>query len=336
MEKKLTYITVDGRLDEAAWASATEHTGFRTLVTRGGEEVPVQTAFKILPCEDRIYVGIKCYEPELAKRVQAGHQGSTAYGGNSIELFLSPSGSNYEFYQFIVNLSGSSYSQYYSEGGNIRPDAYRPEWKYAVSIEDGYWSVEMEIPLTAFYWTTYDRWSDTWLVNMTRNRSGDEKYKYSTWSKLQFNFLEPANFNSLPGFPIRPERDDVRIVAAIADLQEQTEDGYKGLLTVKTMNAVADEFTFSSDRTDTVMVNLEVGSNEFTTPCYFDKLGRTRTMLALTRTEDGKIFKRYYPVLLEFEPVKIRFTLPEYRNNFYPGQDYSKIVVPSSLQSRSV
>ncbi len=328
MEEKMNKygIILDGKMDEAVWAKAEEHTGFRSLATRGGQPVPVQTGFKILPFEDRIYVGIKCYDPKLSKKAQEGAGVPTAYDGNCVELFLSPSGSNFEYYQFIVNMTGSTYTQYYSEGGFISPDPYKPDWAYAVYTGDDYWSVEIELPLTAFYWTGTARWSDTWMLNVTRSRPGDETSRLSTWSPLQFNFQEPANFNSLGGFPVRPIRDDVCIHSAIVELDEQTEDGYTGILKVKTMNEVADAFTFASDCTDPTAVHLEVGSNEFTVPCRFDKLGRVNVMMMLTRTEDGKVFKRYYPVLVAFEPIKIKLTLPEYRNNFYPGQDYSKIV----------
>ena len=325
MENKYGII-LDGKLDEAAWAKAEEHTGFKALKTRGGQPVPVQTFFKILSYEDRIYVGIKCLDPELAAKRQAGDSSSTAYGGNCVELFLSPSGSNYEFYQFIVNLNGSTYVQYCSEGGFIKPDPYKPDWSHALYVGDDFWSVEIELPLTAFYWTGTARWSDTWMLNVTRTRPGDETSRLSTWSALNFNFHEPANFNSLGGFPIRPVRDDVCIHSAIVELEDQTEDGYTGILRVKTVNAVADEFTFSSDRGADVDVKLEVGSNEFVAPCTFDRLGRITTMLMLTRKEDGKVFKRWYPSLVTYEPIKLKLTLPEYRNNFYPGQDYSKIV----------
>lgn len=328
MEENKYGMIIDGKMNEAQWANAEEHTGFRSLATRGGQPVPVQTSFKILPFADRIVVGVKCDDPELAAKKAAAEAAGrgTAFSGNSIEVFFSPSGSNYEFYQFIVNMNGGIYTQYYSEGGNIRPDPYKPAWTYAVFVGEDFWSVEMEIPLSAFYWTGHARWSDKWMVNVTRSRPGDEASRLSTWSALQFNFHEPANFNTLGGFPIRPVRDDICIHSAVADLTEETENGYKGILKVKTMNAVADEFTFTSDYAESIKVKLEEGSNEFSAPCTFDKLGRTLTTLELIRTEDGVSFKRRYPVLVEFEPIKIKLTKPEYRNNFYPGQDYSEII----------
>ena len=62
METKLydkNCITLDGRLDEAVWETAEVHTGFKKLKAAGGEPAPVQAFFRVLPCEDRVYFGIK-------------------------------------------------------------------------------------------------------------------------------------------------------------------------------------------------------------------------------------------------------------------------------------
>ena len=48
--------------------------------------------------------------------------------------------------------------------------------------------------------------------------------------------------------------------------------------------------------------------------------------MELKRLRDGVVFKRFYPVRIDFEAIKLIFTKPEYRTNFYPGQDYSQVV----------
>ena len=61
METKLydsNCITLDGKLDETVWASVEEHTGFCRTALAGGAAIPVKTAFRILPCKDRIYIGV--------------------------------------------------------------------------------------------------------------------------------------------------------------------------------------------------------------------------------------------------------------------------------------
>lgn len=324
MEENRYGIILDGKMDEAVWKTVETHTGFVNFASRGGGFPPVDTEFKVLPCEDRIFVGVKCLEPDMAA-VIASRYARNSYTGHCVEMFFSPTGNSYEFYQLVVTINNEIYTQYYSEGGNIRPDPYKPDWKHEVYIGEDYWSFEAEIPLTAFYWTYQERWSTKWLMNIGRARVSGGRTQYSTWSPLQFKFAESNNFRSLDGFPMRPATDDVRIVSAVVDLNEETADGYKGIMTVRTDTVFPETFIFSSDHVDPVKITLDGGSSQFDVPCYYDKQGRTQTMLCLTRESDGKEFKRYYPVLAKFEPIVLKLTKPEYRNNFYPGQDYSKV-----------
>ena len=326
MEENKYGIILDGKMDEPIWDTVEAHTGFKKLTSTGGGPAPVETVFKVLPCADRVYFGVKCLEPEGMEQILEARYAGSTFMSSSVELFLSPSGTGYDIYQFLVSINEQTMCHYYGEEGNIQPDRFAPDWASAVHIGEDYWSAEIELPLTAFYWTSHERWSDKWLVNIARNRRllvGG--LQYSTWSDLQFRFLEPRNYNALSGFPMRPIENDVCIIDAVADLQEETADGYCGVMTVKTTNAMAGTFLFTSDRAESREVSLKAGSNEFTVPCQFEKLGRNRTELKLTRIADGQEFKRYYPVLATFEPIKLKLTLPEYRGNFYPGQDYSQI-----------
>jgi len=332
METKLyekNCITVDGRLDEAVWETAQEHTGFKTLKCKGAIPAAAQAIFKILPCEDRIYFGIKCIEPDIDKVVES-HPRRSKWGTDSVELFLSPSGDSFEFYQFLITMGGYTSTNFHSEGGTIHPDPYAPQWRYATFVGEDYWSAEVELPLSAFYMTPNAVWSDKWLLNVCRTRS--EYYKdggklmFYTWGDLVGGFIEPANFPAVEGFPMRAAEDDIRISSATATINNKTEDGYIGVLTVKTTNPVDAEFEFASDCTEKANVALKAGENEICVPCCFPKDGRHKVDLQLTRKFDGVVFKRWYPVTVSYEPIRLTLTLPEFRGNFYPGQDYSKVV----------
>lgn len=175
MEKKLydkNAITLDGRLDEAIWETAEAHTGFKKLKCRGATTAPAQATFRILPCEDRIYFGIRCEEPNIDKVVET-HSVRSKWCTDSVELFLSPSGNSFEFYQFLVTLGNHTASNFHSEGGNIHPDPYAPMWRHATYVGEDFWSAEVELPLTAFYMTPNACWNDNWLVNVCRTRSRD-------------------------------------------------------------------------------------------------------------------------------------------------------------------
>ena len=331
METKLydkNAITLDGRLDEAVWASAEEHTGFFRPALAGGAPVPVKSAFRILPCEDRIFVGVLFEEPDMA-RVLAGKNAHAIWTSDCVEIYISPSGGDFDFYHFAVTVGGQTANLFYSESGTIQPDPYAPEWRSAVYTGDDFWSVEIEIPLTAFYMTPATAWSDSWRFNVCRDRvdyNEGGKVKYYSWSKLDKNYKEGARFKILGGFPMRPEEDAVYMSSAEVQISDKTEKGCTGTLTVYVNSPVDCDFVFDSDCSDCAELALTKGDNIFSVPCCFVKEGRHQIALQLTRKSDGKIFKRWYPVRVAYEPIKLELTLPEYRGNFYPGQDYSKVV----------
>lgn len=323
-------IILDGRLDEPIWETVPTYTNFLTPRIHGAMPCQEQTEFKLLPLGDKLYVGLKCYTDEDTKKLEEDAKASAkTFLTASVEMFFSPSGTGFEYYQFMVSVSGAKDCNYYSEGGFIKPDPYAPEWFAATYIGENYWSVEAQIPLNAFYWTSHTAWNTQWKVNIARihpSHNPNVGAGISAWSQLDATFMEPGNFRLLDGFPVRAVEDDLCMVSATVDLTEETSSGYLGVMTVDVKCAVADEFVFSSNLSEDQTVALEAGNNIISVPCTVDRLGATQVSLCLTRKGDGKVFKRYYPVFVEFEPIKLCFTLPEYRNNFYPGQDYSKIV----------
>ena len=321
-------INLDGRLDEAAWESAKTFTDYRRSKTQGGELEEAQTIFKVLADKDRVYFGIKCLEPEMDKKEQEDLARSI-WGSNHVELFVSPSGGTYDYYQFITFFgSWTPRAVYYAEGGQIRPDPYAPDWKSAVYKGEDFWSVEMEIPMTAFYMTGNDSLSDTWLINPTRCRTDPKTgrgYSLSSPCKLERSFTEFDKFLVVDGFPKRPAEDDLRIVFAETTIESANDAGFDGTMQVTVLCPMDETFRFTSNYGEAKTVTLHEGKNKFTVPCHFDKLGRYSVSLELVRERDGKVFKRHYPVTVSYDPIVLQFTSPEYRCNFYPGQDYSKI-----------
>lgn len=326
MDKKHR-ITLDGHMNDPAWEQAQAFTDFRKLKSQGGETASAQTVFKVLPIEDRVYFGFLCMEPDI-QHVMDTNPARNIWSRDRVELFFSPTGSSYDYYQFVVFFEGNKVAHYYAEGGQIRPDPFAPDWDSAVYAGEDYWSAVVEIPMTALYMTPNDSLCDKWLVGAIRCRMArnDTKCENSSCCTLERAFVEFEHYLRVSGMPLRPKEDDIRIISAAPDMRERCEQSYRGTMKIKTLNAVTDTFTFTSNYGDPAIVCLAAGANEFTVSCQFEALGRYRVLLTLTRNSDGKEFKRHYPVTVTYEPIKLRFTLPEYRCNFYPGQDYSKVV----------
>ena len=195
---------------------------------------------------------------------------------------------------------------------------------------EDFWSVEIEIPLTAFYMTPNDVWSDTWLVNVARlclEKDGDKVKTIGTsWSPTEKGIMDSKHYLPVEGFPMRPAENDVRMTAAIVEINDENEKGFCGTMTIRAEVPQDDEYEFSSDCAEPVTVQLKTGYNEFSLPCCFAECKRYTVPLVLKRLRDGMEFKRYYPVRIDYEAIKLTFTKPEFRTNFYPGQDYSQVV----------
>ena len=322
-------IVLDGRMDEPVWNEVPEVTGFVRMLVNGGGMPDDQTFVRIIPCENYVYFGIKCVDPNMPFALS--HVSKDIYQGNSVEVFLSPSNNVFQVYNFALTLDGLRQTICYIEGGV--KEIYNPQWDYAIHTDEDYWSVEIKFPLKAFYHTSNEAWSDKWLVNVLRNQptprkhySGATVFENSSWAQVDKSHLAPDSFVTLSGMPIRPLKNDVRFFGVSLDLDECVNDEYLGQMTVSVTTAVSNTYTFTSDFSKPVTVTLEAGANNFVVPCCVKELKRYEITTEFKREDDGEVFKFYFPVTSTFEPIRISFTSPEYRTNFYPGQDYSKIV----------
>lgn len=109
---------------------------------------------------------------------------------------------------------------------------------------------------------------------------------------------------------------------------------YRGAIIAEITCPEAGDYTLSSKRTGDVTVSLSAGTNAVTLPCSFDAIPDAGSMfikMSLTGTVGS--FNADMPMNVTYEPLDLKLTSPGYRNNFYPGQDSSKIAgnVPAGL-----
>ena len=319
-------MTTDGRLDEPCWASADWNGEFRELAGRqkGGEII--QTSFAIVADARAVYVGVRCSEPALdAVRALPPNN---LWNCDCVEIFLAPSGRSFSFYHFAVpyDSRNGTATRFLSEGGNITPDPYGPPWKMARQDGTDEWTVEIEIPLSSFYMTRNDEWSTTWLVNVARTRRAGPNYQWTTWSPLRKAFTESDRYRSVRGFPMRAAADDVALTDVTGEIATRREGRLEGRLRMKAFALEAGDYALGCSSGTTERVALKSGWNDVSVPCVYPGNGRYRTELTLTREATGARYMRTFPVLIDFEEIRVKLTKPQYRDNFYPGQDSSKIV----------
>ena len=312
-------LTLDGKLDEAVWQKAEKHSGFvKAKQKQGSPEVKAQTEFSVIQEADAVYFGIKCYEPMMDKLIKK-EKTAAVWTDDGLEIFLAPSGLPSDFYQFRLTINKQNATLFYGEGGAIQPDPYSPDWTYEVHLDKDFWSCEVVFPLTAFYMTRQNLWRSEWLVDVSRTRTPEKES--SSWSQRIYKFLEPKQFRKMGGFPMRKENDDVWVSDARAIVSGKRDNGtLTGVLALTVNVPKRSEYTVNGKR-----MELKAGANKVSVPHEYAKSGRNVVSIVCKRKSDGKEFKRKYPVVATYEPLKVRLTQPEYRNNFYPGQDSSVI-----------
>ena len=316
---------IDGRLDDECWATAKWNGGFSRLANSVKDrDVVAQTRFAFLADARTLYVAVKCDEPNMDSLKAAPPR--TIYICDEVELFLCPRGDGFDFYQFVVAFDPRSGEgvRYFSEGGIISPDPYGPSWQFARGeFEDG-WCVEMAIPFSSLYMTRNAEWRDTWKVNVARMRWTGGLVN-STWSQLQQGFMEPSNFRKIKGFPKRMEADDVGITDVVAEMSGRQDGKLTGTLSFTATVAQGGEYEVSAQSVAAASVSLRKGENVLRVPCAYPSNGRHKTRIELKRKATGETYARTYPVVVDFDEIRLSLTIPEYRDNFYPGQDASRV-----------
>ena len=309
---------IDGRLDDACWRNVRWTTDFVRLAAYAKTEPPPpKTAFAFVTDERCLYFAARCTADDIGK-VRALSVFQPWYG-NNIELFLSPDGTPDNYYHFSVSPNSKAVDiGYYAEGGGISPDPYAPAWRHACAFEEDAWTLEIAIPYSAFYMTRNELWRTTWLVNVVRTIQNPRSL--ASWSPLEVKFHEPKRFRRFSGFPRRAEADDVVVRQATAEMDGPGEGGIRGQLKLDLHVALGGDYEIETSSGAKERMSLKAGDGVVSVPCVYAANGRALTHIALRNLSDGSVAERDYPVIVDYAPLKVVFSRPQYRDCFYPGQ----------------
>ena len=325
-------VSLDGKLDEAAWKLAVPQSGFSLLKSRNKKNLkPEQTEFRVLADAKNLYIGIRCSEPDMKSLTINAQKGSeNIWADDSVEVFLAPCGRKENFYQFVITAGNVTWCQYYEEAGNVTPEDFGAAFDSAVFIGRNFWSVEVRIPWNAFYHTPSHEWKEKWLFNVVRTRI--KPREYSSWSPLISGYREPGYFRTFSGFPKKSAEQGISIGNVNGKLEDMKQENYyTGLLQIPvnaekaigglTLSIVSDGIKTISGKP----VSLNRKLNMVEVPAVFTKTGKNTFYVELKNAKGECIAERYSTVNIKYDPIKIIFDKPFYSQCFYPGQDFSRI-----------
>jgi hypothetical protein len=139
--------SIDGRLDEPAWATAQVIDVFMQADPREGEPASARTVVRVLAGPKALIIGIDCEQPAGVGVVSFSvRRDATLTQEDHVRLVLGPFMDGRSGYVFAVNPSGARYDGIINPGGESDSPEWDGIWDAVTSRRDGGWTAEIWIP----------------------------------------------------------------------------------------------------------------------------------------------------------------------------------------------
>ncbi len=199
-------VTIDGRLDEAAWAAATPITNFTQSQPHEGQPATQRTEVRVLFDDEALYIGARVYDSlgaagiraPLARRDQLldanGNNGSfNSLTTDKIIVMLDPYHNHIDQAWFEVNPAGAKGDQFNGD------PSWDPIWQSAAHVDSLGWTAEMRIPYSQLRFSRDT--AQTWGMQVWRySDRNNEKDMWAFWRANEAG--GPAFFGHLTGMRI--------------------------------------------------------------------------------------------------------------------------------------
>ncbi|WP_168797506.1 DUF5916 domain-containing protein [Neolewinella litorea] len=176
-----TTITIDGRLDEAAWSEAPVASDFVTLRPNPGLPASQTTEVRVLYDNRGIFVGAKMLDTRpdsiLAELTERDDLGNTDIFG----LVLDPYQSGINGFTFLVTPANVQFDAKQNDGRED-PD-WDAVWESQTERTDEGWTAEIFLPYSALRFPATAE--QTWTINFARTLR--RKNEQSFWSEIDPN-----------------------------------------------------------------------------------------------------------------------------------------------------
>ncbi|MCE5252203.1 carbohydrate-binding family 9-like protein [bacterium] len=201
-------ITLDGKLDDAAWKNAPEAV---FTETNTGKPVPLKSTVRVLWDDTNIYFGFYCEDPDAWATLDKFDD--PLWGEEVVEVFIDPENKCHTYYELEVNPIGTAVDLFIINQGrehdgrftgwkewncrNLKAAAYTEGDGRKEGTKDKYWTVELAIPFEQI-WTADNRPpkdGDMWRINCYRIERGDSKNKDDDWYAA-FNPTKRGSFHT--------------------------------------------------------------------------------------------------------------------------------------------
>lgn len=132
-------VSVEGKLDEAAWKSAAVLDRF--LFYPIGTADPRRTPVLLMYDAQNLYVGMTMYGDDTDQLKLVEQSSPDVWGGHMVEIWLAPSTKPDDFHHLCLNAKGSRYDETLKQG-----PSWQGAWVGKGAVEADHWTVEIAFP----------------------------------------------------------------------------------------------------------------------------------------------------------------------------------------------
>ena len=191
-------VSLDGVLDEAAWAQAQSIGDILQREPKEGVAASERTEVKLLLDDDNLYVGVVCYDsaPQQIVGTQMARDANLE-SDDSIEILLDTFHDRRNAFYFGTNPTGALVDGLIIENSrNINRD-WNAIWEVRVKrLPDG-WSAEFALPFKSL---SFNPGQDDWGFNISRNISRKQEEDRWATPRLDVRFTQVSEAGEIQGF----------------------------------------------------------------------------------------------------------------------------------------
>lgn len=192
-------VTIDGRLDEAAWRAATPITDFTQVDPDEGQPATERTEVRFLFDANALYIAARMHDAQGRAGVRSNLvRRDDDFNSDYFEIVIDGYHDHLSRAFFLVNPAGSRRDMI-GIGTSCCDSGWDPVWEVATHIDDDGWVAEARIPLSQL---RFDSSNDTWGLQVRRFvHRRQEVAQWAFWKKSESG--GPNRFGHLEGLDLR-------------------------------------------------------------------------------------------------------------------------------------
>lgn len=198
-KERTSPIVIDGKLDDAAWATATAVSDFTQTDPDDGKPATERTEVRFMFDNGALYVGAKMYDKLGKKGVKSTLvRRDDDFNSDYFEIVIDGYHDHLSRAFFQVNPTGSK-SDFIGTGNSCCDNGWDPVWEAVTSVTDEGWTAEIRIPLSQLRFP--NETEQTWGLQIRRFiQRRQELDQWSYWKKTENG--GPNRFGHLEGLKI--------------------------------------------------------------------------------------------------------------------------------------